>query len=449
MRIAPKKETFILFLGDVIIFYFALWLTLFFRYGQLPTGQMLDMHLVPFSLIFIVWICVFFVAGLYEKQTLVLRSRLPSMVFNALFISALLAVVFFYMVPYFNIAPKTNLFIDLLFTFGLILLWRLYGVSLLGVRKRQPTILIGSGEEMRELFEEVNNNPRYNLYFVSSIDINELEGIDFEDEIINTIYEKEVSSIVIDLKNEKVAPLLPRLYNLIFSGVRFIDKYKVYEAIFDRVPLSLIGYNWFLENISSSTHAGYDALKRAMDIVVAGILGVVSLVVYPFVWIAIKLEDNGPVFIEQERVGHYGRPISIFKFRSMTGNDKGAQFLKSNLQITKVGAFLRSSRIDELPQLWNVLRGDLSLVGPRPETPELVKHYRSEIPYYHVRHLIKPGLSGWAQMYHHAHPHHGADVEETRRKLSYDLFYIKNRSFWLDLKIAVKTLKILMSRMGK
>lgn len=448
MHVAPKKETLILFLGDVVIFYFALWLTLFLRYGELPSGHILDMHLVPFSLIFIVWLSVFFIAGLYEKQTLVLRSKLPSMAFNALIISALLAVAFFYMVPYFNIAPKTNLFIDLVLTFGLILLWRIHGISLLGVRNRQPTVLIGSGEEMHELFEEVNNNRRYNLYFVSSVDINELDGIDFEDEVINTIYEKGVTSIVIDLKNERVAPLLPRLYNLIFSGVRFVDKYKVYEAIFDRVPLSLIGYNWFLENISSNSHVGYDFLKRVTDIVIGGIAGVVSLVVYPFVWVAIKLEDNGPLFITQERVGKDRRIIKTHKFRSMTRNELDPTKETDN-KVTKVGSFIRKTRIDELPQLWSVIAGDQSLIGPRPELPSAVKFYEKEIPYYNVRHLIKPGLSGWAQMYHQEHPHHRTSVEETKNKLSYDLYYIKNRSFLLDIKIALKTARVLMSRLGK
>ena len=110
---------------------------------------------------------------------------------------------------------------------------------------------------------------------------------------------------------------------------------------------------------------------------------------------------------------------------------------------------MRRTRIDEIPQLWNVLKGDISLVGPRPETPELVKVYEKEVPYYDVRHLIKPGLSGWAQIYHDAHPHHGADVTETAKKLSYDLYYIKNRSFLLDIKIVLKTVKIFAMRAGR
>ena len=121
---------------------------------------------------------------------------------------------------------------------------------------------------------------------------------------------------------------------------------------------------------------------------------------------------------------------------------------KTKLKITRVGKWLRLLRIDEFPQLWSVVRGDLSLVGPRPELPGLVKLYEKEIPYYNVRHLIKPGLSGWAQLYHENHPHHAPDASETKVKLSYDLYYIKNRSLILDLKIALKTIKLLISRKG-
>ena len=134
----------------------------------------------------------------------------------------------------------------------------------------------------------------------------------------------------------------------------------------------------------------------------------------------------------------------------MTSNDGGNYSAsgKSELQITRVGKFIRLTRIDELPQLWNVLRGDISLVGPRPEFPSLVAVYEKEIPYYNVRHLIQPGLSGWAQIYHSAHPHHAVAVNDTRDKLSYDLYYVKHRSFLLDLRIALQTFKALISKSG-
>jgi len=300
---------------------------------------------------------------------------------------------------------------------------------------------------MVELRDEIKNNNRYNIELVSFVDLNEVDSFDFQEEIISKIYSENVHSVIIDLKNEKVKSILPHLYNLIFSNVRFIDMYKVYEDIFDRAPLSLVGYNWFLENISSKSHLTYDFLKRLMDIVISLIVGIISLIFYPFVYLAIKLDDKGPVFFEGERIGQNGKIIKLLKFRSMGLSSIGGG-IEENPQITKIGNFLRKTRIDELPQLMNVLKGEISLIGPRPECPELVKKYNKEIPYYNIRHLIKPGLSGWAQMYHQHHPHHGLDVEETKNKLSYDLYYVKNRSFFLDLKIALKTIRTLLSRAG-
>ncbi len=187
-----------------------------------------------------------------------------------------------------------------------------------------------------------------------------------------------------------------------------------------------------------------------MDIVVALPLLVVPVIVAPFAFVAMKLEDKGGLFSHQRRVGKNNKPIDLIKFRTMTiGNDGGAWDAKIyENKVTKVGAFLRKTRLDEFPQLWNVLRGDLSLIGPRPEFPDAVKQYEKEIPFYSVRHLIKPGLSGWAQIYGE-HPHHGVDMTKTKNKLSYDLYYIKNRSFLTDLKIALHTIRELVSRKGK
>jgi lipopolysaccharide/colanic/teichoic acid biosynthesis glycosyltransferase len=267
-----------------------------------------------------------------------------------------------------------------------------------------------------------------------------LDGVDFQEEIISRVYSEDVQIIAIDLHSEKVEPILPHLYNLIFSKVKFIDMYKIYEDIFDRVPLSLVKYSWFLENISTEQRVTYDTFKRIMDIAVSIILGSLNFIFYILVGMAIKIDDGGEIFFSQDMIGKNNKIIKIWKFRSMP--EEGERV------VTRVGRFIRALRIDEWPQFWNVLKGDLSIIGPRPEIPTLVKHYEDEISYYNVRHLIKPGLSGWAQLYHTDPPKVIADAEKTRRKLSYDLFYIKNRSLMLDLKIALKTLKVLLSRSG-
>ena len=450
MRIHGKKERLLLFFGDIVVLYLSLYATLFFREWMLPTVNEFGAHLTPFSILFVVWILVYFIAGLYEKHTLILKSKLSYIIFNAQLTNIFLAVVFFYFVDYFSITPKTNLFIYLVISSTLIFLWRNYGHRFFAVRRKQNAILIGSGEEVKELVGEVNQNPRYDLKFISSLDIEAIKEVDLQEEFIKRIYTEDVAVIAIDLQDDRTEPLLPHLYNLIFSKIRFMDMHKIYEDIFDRIPLSLLRYNWFLENISTSPSPVYDFVKRLIDVILSALLLLVSLPFYLIVYFAIKYDDGGPMFIVQERTGKNNMPIKILKFRSMKRNDQGEYNSESAEQneVTRVGAFIRKTRIDELPQLLNVLQGSLSLIGPRPELPTLVKKYEAEIPYYNVRHLIKPGLSGWAQIYHDNHPHHTEAVMATKEKLSYDLYYIKNRSFLVDLKIALRTLQKLLSRSG-
>lgn len=448
MSALNKRDPFFLFFGDIIIFFLSLWLTLALRYWQLPARELIALHLTPFIILCIVWLLVLFIAGLYEKRIIILKNKLPATVLKIHLVNSSIAVIFFYFIPIFGITPKTILFIFLFVSYILLVGWRLYAFSLLGPKYKQHAILIGNGHEMKELEEEVNSK-NYYLRFVASIDLNTLDINNFQQKIIHHVKQEDVSVVVVDFSNDKVNALLPHLYSLMFSGVVFINLHKVYENVFDRMPLSLIKYSWFMENISLAPKRAYDMLKRSMDIVVATILGIGSLITYPFIIAAIKYEDGGPIFITQDRVGKNGRSIKIYKFRTMNSNDNGIYHEgKTQNYVTKVGDFLRKTRLDELPQFWNVFHGEISFIGPRPEFPPLVHQYEKEIPYYGVRHLIKPGLSGWAQIYHDNHPHHGLGVDQTKEKLAYDLYYLKNRSFVLDVVIALKTIKKMLSRSG-
>ena len=441
MTITFKTESLLLFVGDIIIFIFALWVTLIVRYFEMPQSTLFYNHLIPFSFLFVVWVLVFFIAGLYGKHTVLFKRRLSTIILNAQVINILIAVVFFFFIPYFGIAPKTNLLIYLVVSSGLIVWWRLFLFPTLGIRKKQQALLIGSGKELRELEEEVNNNTRYNLTFIARIDLDEVNASELTKGVEEAVRDIKVPIIVIDTKDERVIPALPELYSLIFFGVQFIDVSKMYEGIFDRVPLSFVKQNWLIENVSLSSKPGYDFLKRAFDIVVSLFLGIFSLVVYPFVAFAITLEDGGSILYTAERIGKNGKHIYLKKFRSMSESQDET--------VTRVGRFLRTTRIDELPQLWAVLRGDLSLIGPRPEIPYLVALYEQQISYYNIRHLIKPGLSGWAQINDYNVPRRKQlEVEKTMRKLSFDLYYVKNRSIITDIKIALFTIKTLFSRSG-
>lgn len=449
MNIIHRKEPAILFLGDVCVLVISLILTLIMRYGRFPSMDVIKIHLLPFSILFIAFVLVYFIAGLYEKHTLLFKNRLPSTLLNVQLINALIGIAFFYFLPYFSIAPKFFLFIYLVLSLILMSLWRMLLAPRMGPRRTQRALLIGDTDEAKELYEEINNNSRYHFDFIGIIGPSSDHKQTLKD-VSDFILGKKISIIVVDTRHPHLIDVIPNLYKFAISGILFFDVSKMYEDIFNKVPLSLVGQTWFIENMSSvAPKFVYDSLKRVFDIIVSSILGLFSLIIYSFVILAIKIEDRGVIFSYQDRIGQYNKIIRIMKFRTMTvANDNGRWGSVEN-RVTKVGEFLRKTRIDEFPQLWNVLKGDISLIGPRPEFPDPVKEYALQIPYYNIRHTIKPGLSGWAQIYHERHPHHGLDIEETRNKLSYDLYYIKHRSFTLDLKTALRTLKVLITFVGR
>ncbi|MBI5134484.1 MAG: sugar transferase [Candidatus Taylorbacteria bacterium] len=454
MPILSRKTPVILLIGDVAAFVFALWATLAIRYLSVPDASLFYEHLYPFSYLFLIWIAVYFIAGLYERSAGLFRSAIPPIFLNVQLVNAAIAVGFFYFAPFSEIAsdltgtiaPKTNLFLYFAVSTLFILLWRAGIFRSIRIERRADAVLVGSGAEMRELEREVNANPHYHFTFSSSADLDALTPDSFKRDFLSKISSESRPIVVIDLYNEKTRSVLPDLYNLLLSRARFMDMHQVYEGVFGRVALSLLSHGWFVENISAYPKRVYDVTKRLMDFGIALALGLASLVLYPFVYIAIKLDDGGPVFIVQERVGKDNQVIRIPKFRSMRRSDKGAWVKENDDRITRVGKLLRRSRIDELPQLFSVVKGDLSLVGPRPDIYDLGMKLSREIPYYTMRTIIKPGLSGWAQIRQELPPQ---SLEETKTRLAYDFYYIKNRSLMLDLKIALQTIATLASRGGK
>jgi lipopolysaccharide/colanic/teichoic acid biosynthesis glycosyltransferase len=305
---------------------------------------------------------------------------------------------------------------------------------------------------MDELINELNTNTRYGLlvkHRFAPEDVHVSGAL--EAQILEFITTHGIGVIIVNTRDPYIETMTPIFYNLLFlhPGLIVLDALQLYESIFRKVPISMLEHTWFIEHITRNQPLMYNAYHRMFDIVVSLILGLLTLLITPFVVIAIKLDDGGPIFSFQRRVGKDNQPLELVKFRTMTvANDAGKWSERVN-KVTRIGKFLRITRIDELPQLWNVLQGGYSLIGPRPEFPDAVAHYSAEIPYYNARHLITPGLSGWAQLNHQEHPHHGLDIEETRNKLSYDLYYLKNCSVWLDLEIGLRTIKTLLSAMGK
>lgn len=446
MRVINTKEPFILFIGDLAILCFSLWLSLLLRSGQVPTLEIWNVHFYPFLIIFALWIVIFYLSGLYERHTSILKNKVPLILSNAYIVTSLVAFAFFYVIPIFSITPKTILLIFIFISFFLLYLFRVFIYSKIISFKKHKAVLIGDGLEIENLFNEVNNDKHYSFEFVKHIKLASLlEDVTFQIEEIKKT--NNIAIVVIDLKNKNIEPVLPQLYSLLLENVRFVDLYQVYEEVFYKVPVSLIEYDWFIEHVSANDKITYDLLKKSVDVIVSFVGGIVSLLIYPFIIIALKIENPGsPIFISQIRVGKNNKPIKIYKFRSMLKNENGVWLGESENKITKVGKFLRKSSIDEFPQFWNIFKGDISLVGPRPDMTGLEERLSKEIPYYSVRYVVKPGLSGWAQTRQDVIPN---TIEENKDRLAYDLYYIKNRSVLLDIKIILKTIKTLLSRGGR
>ncbi|OHA60213.1 MAG: hypothetical protein A2569_01475 [Candidatus Vogelbacteria bacterium RIFOXYD1_FULL_51_18] len=425
MLVRFRREALLLFFGDIIAFGCALYLALFLRNLSAPGVEQMLEHSAPFSIIIAIWLLVFYIFDLYGKQTLVTRSRLSGEIARVQVVNSIIAVLFFYFIPFFIIAPKTILFINLIFSTALIYIWRRFLSELIPRGRHESVVILSETAEAEELKRELAQNAKY------AVDVADPSAL-------ASPKAHKISWVILDLSDTEREGRLANFYELLLAGVRFIDIAEFYEEIFDRVPLSYVDERWFLKHITGSPKQIYDGIKRLIDIIVASIAWLITLPLLPLVSLSIKLDDGGPVFIDQTRVGKRGRVFTIRKFRSM----------RDGAVVTRVGRWLRKMRIDEIPQLASVIRGDLALIGPRPELPRYVELYRRDIPYYDARHMLAPGLSGWAQIYHENHPHFSPALEATRDKLSYDLYYLKNRSLWLDLKIVLKTFKILLLQKG-
>jgi lipopolysaccharide/colanic/teichoic acid biosynthesis glycosyltransferase len=327
--------------------------------------------------------------------------------------------------------------------------WRIMIVPLfLRPQARQKTLLIAQGEEYEELKQTVNTHSFYPFYITDHINLDDrdLEEDSTLNQLKSVLEHNHIYQVIVDIRDNRASGLLPYLYTLAAQRkIHVFDAALVYQDILKKMPMRGIGHFWFFESVHLNVQA-YEAVKRAIDIMVSLPLLIVYLFILPFIWLAIKLDDKGPLFSIQKRYGHGGKIINIYKIRTMTFTDEGA-WVKHNKEnkVTRVGAFLRKSRLDEFPQLWNVLTGDVSLVGPRPDILALGGQLSAQIQYYMMRYTVPPGLSGWAQVNQELPPN---SLEETKVRLQYDLYYVKNRSLLLDFLVMVKTFKVLVLRTG-
>ncbi len=257
-----------------------------------------------------------------------------------------------------------------------------------------------------------------------------------------------VEAIVLRENNRDLRPdIAQRLVRLYFSGVPTYTLELFHQIHWQKIPLYRLNQTWlFQEGFQIAREPVFERLKRASDVFLAATGLLLSTPLLVACALAIWVEDRGPIFFSQTRIGRNSVPFEIAKLRSMRSGGGGNLYTQpGDERITRVGRFLRASRIDELPQLWNVLRGDMSLIGPRAEWDQLVADYERKIPCYYFRHLVKPGITGWAQV---NYPY-GASLEDTVRKLEYDLYYIRHFSFLLDASIVLKTLHVVLFGKGR
>jgi sugar transferase (PEP-CTERM system associated) len=268
------------------------------------------------------------------------------------------------------------------------------------------------------------------------------------EDLTNAVKYYRANSVVVAMSDRRGRLPVDALLALKCRGLQVQDGADLYEAITGKVQTEYVRLGWLLFSPGCHSSKFHLAYKRAASILVSITGLLLTLPLLPFIYLAIRLTSPGPVLYRQKRVGRDGIEFHCYKFRTMREDaeaDTGPTWATDDdPRITRVGAFMRMTRLDEIPQLWNVLRGDMSLVGPRPERPEFVSALRQEIPCYDLRHTIRPGITGWAQVRHK----YGSSVEDAREKLRYDLFYIKNMSVGLDLLVFFQTIKVILWARG-
>lgn len=444
-----RIKIFLLFLGDIVALYAALFLTLAIRYGGGWYEQFEDVHAAPFTIIFVIWLLIFFIAGLYDLRRLRDTLEFAKTLWLAIATAAIVSIVIFYAVPLFGIAPKTNLLIFVL-VFGIVeTLWRRAFNRGASTGDAPNKVLIIGDDTAADVEKTIRENAQ--LGYEVRARLGAAAALRAPEEIEKTIDEKNINCVVVSRQLKREGHLPATLFRLFARGradgseVLVMDLPNFYETIMRKVPLADLEETWFLENIEGAAQF-YDPLKRAWEFAAALVVGVVLLPFEILIALLVAATSRGPVIYRQTRVGKNGRDFTLYKFRSMmalaadgSAETAGAAWATGthDPRTTPIGRFLRASHLDELPQLWNVLRGDISFVGPRPERPEWVAKLEKQIPYYETRLLVKPGITGWAQLNHRA----DLTTYDVRQKLQYDIYYLKNRSLVLDLAIIVKTLK--------
>jgi len=395
---------------------------------------------------------------LYEfkmgDRTLEVASRLV----RAIGITSMILAILYYVWPWLIIG-RWIFFASVLVLVGFLVSWRiLYAAVIRNKIFTEKAIMLGDGQLALDILNEVNKRPDLS-YDIRALVINGNREpverffnpsrlINGFDHICDVAEEENVDSIVVALDEKRGIFPYKQLLNCKVRGINVIDGESFYERVSGKLLVERINPSWLIFSEGFRKSLFVRVSKRIVDFLSAGLLLIIFGPISILTAIAIKLDSPGPVFFSQERVGQDGRMFKIYKFRSMRADAEKLTgpvwATEDDPRITRVGRIIRKLRIDELPQLWNVFKGDMSFVGPRPERPYFVEQLKKKIPYYNERFTVKPGITGWAQV---KYPY-GASEKDALEKLKYDLYYIKNISLPMDLMVIFQTAKIVLLGRG-
>jgi sugar transferase (PEP-CTERM system associated) len=406
------------------------------------------------TVLLICWVC-FYYNDMYDLQTVSRRAELVVRLMQSLGAAALILALLYYFIP--DMALGRGVAVLAATFVGLTLLaWRLVVDATGSFRPVHRVLIAGTGSSGIRLVREILEHPELNIKVLGFLDEkNENIGRSLVNpgvvggvtDIEDYVQRERVDWVVLAFGERRGVMPTRQLVRVKLSGVRVEEAHTLYEKLMGSVMLERLSPSWLVLSEGFRKDILLMSTKRLMDVTISLISLIVLCPVLLLISLAIYLESGSPVLFRQERVGMKGRSFDILKFRSMRQNseENGPVWAaKGDSRVTGLGRFLRRYRFDEIPQLVNVLRGDMSFVGPRPERPEFVQMLGEAIPFYHERHSVRPGLTGWAQIKYQ----YGATVEDAKTKLEYDLFYIKHLSIFLDVAIIFRTLQVVLFARG-
>lgn len=411
--------------------------------------------------VLILYISVF--GTIFELYDLQKSSKIETVSANIV-LTVSTTVLFYFLTPFFTPVLPVNRLQILYFYFAILFalfIWRLaYITFVVSPRFYKKVLIVGETSNIESIVEAFNiADPNYKIVGFINCEINKADKVKFKGiveyspkQIYQVIKDENISEVVIASYNsETIAPTIYKDLTALLEGGFSIREYtQVYEDLTRRIPIQFIGkdfYKYFPFSRSNQNKL-YIFFHRFFDIFISVIGILAGIILLPLILLGNIIGNRGTLLYSQERIGKNGNLFRIIKFRTMVKNAEtsGAVWAKKNdARITKFGKFLRHSRLDEIPQFFNVLKGDMSLIGPRPERPFFVRELSQLLPFYETRHIIKPGLTGWAQV----KTRYGSSVDDSLLKLQYDLYYIKHRSFFLDVNILVKTLSTMIFFRGQ